>query len=70
MTLDPNGGRTGNQMFEYAALLGVAHLRNFTADISPKYPLTNVFNLPNVADIDTSGMVLLRENNSAAAEVT
>ena len=62
MTLAPNGGRTGNQMFEYAALLGVAHRHNYTAVISPKFPLTNVFNLPNVFDINTSGMSLLTEH--------
>ena len=62
MTLAPNGGRTGNQMFKCVALLGVAHSHNFTAFISPKYPLTNVFNLPNVADINTSETVLLREH--------
>ena len=66
MTLAPNGGRTGNQMFEYAALLGVAHLHNFTAVISPKFPLTNVFNLPNVLDINTSGMSLLTEHKCCA----
>ena len=60
MTLAKSLGRTGNLMFQYAALLGVAHRHNFTAVISPKFPLINVFNLPNVADIDTSGMVLLR----------
>ena len=64
MTLAPNGGRNGNQMFEYAALLGVAHLHNFTAVISPKYPLTNIFKLPNVADtcINTPGMFFLKEH--------
>ena len=60
MTLAKSLGRTGNHMFQYAALLGIAHRHNFTAVISPKFPLINVFNLPNVADIDTSGMVLLR----------
>ena len=62
MTLARSIGRTGNQMFEYAALLGVAHRHNYTAVISPKFPLTNVFNLPNIADINTSGMIRLSEH--------
>ena len=63
MTLDLGiPGRTGNQMFEYAALLGVAHRHNYTAVISPKFSLTSVFNLPNVADINTTGMIRLKEH--------
>ena len=58
-------GRTGNQMFEYAALLGVAHRHNYTAVISPNCPLTNVFSLPNVANINTSGLIRLRDDKVA-----
>ena len=65
MTLFECRGRTGNQMFQYAALLGIAHRHNYTAVISPMCPLTNVFNLPNVANINTSLMIRLKANKIA-----
>ena len=68
MTLARSIGRTGNQMFEYAALLGIAHRHNYTAVISPKFPLTNVFNLTNVAYSDTSDMIRLSEDKHATYE--
>ena len=64
MTLALSMGRTGNLMFQYAALLGVAHRHNYTAVIHPKFPLTNVFNLPNIADVNTSGMIRLNANKA------
>ena len=55
-------GRTGNQMFQYAALLGVAYRHNYTAVISPKFPLIKAFNLPNILGINTTEMIHLKED--------
>ena len=64
MTLALSMGRTGNLMFQYAALLGVAHRHNYTAVINPKFPLINIFNLPNIADVNISGMIRLNANKA------
>ena len=64
MTLAGSRGRTGNQMFQYAALLGLAHRHNYTAFIKPTFPLTRYFNLQNVANVNISGMLRLRDGKS------
>ncbi|KAL4234318.1 hypothetical protein ACF0H5_005969 [Mactra antiquata] len=43
-------GRTGNQMFQLAALLGTAYHLDMMPLINPSFPLTQYFNLPNLFD--------------------
>lgn len=40
-----DGRRLGNQLFNYASLLGIAHTNNMTAILPETYPLFNVFQL-------------------------
>ena len=64
MTLAGSRGRTGNQMFQYAALMGIANRHNYTAFVKRTFPLTRYFNLPNVANFNISGMIRLRGGKS------
>lgn len=64
MTLAGSRGRTGNQMFQFAALLGIAHRHNYTAFVKPTFPLTRYFSLPQVADVNITGMSRLHEIKS------
>ena len=64
MVLAGSRGRTGNQMFQFAALLGIAHRHNFTAFVKPTFPLLRYFDISYVTDLNISGIVRLGEGKS------
>lgn len=51
VTLDSPDGRTGNQLFQIAALLGTAFNYDLIPVISPSFPLLKYFELPNIMNI-------------------
>ncbi|XP_053406083.1 galactoside alpha-(1,2)-fucosyltransferase 1-like [Mercenaria mercenaria] len=48
MELTSSGGRTGNQLFQIAALLGISFEYDYIPIIEPSFPLLKYFDLPNV----------------------
>ena len=64
MVLAGSRGRTGNQMFQFAAVLGIAHRHNYTAFVKPSFPLLRYFDIPYVTDLNISGTVRLGEAKS------
>ena len=64
MVLAGSRGRTGNQMFQYAALLGIAHRHNYTAFVKPSFPLLRYFEIPHVTNMNITGTVRLGEGKS------
>ena len=53
------GGRLGNQMFDYASLLGIARINNRTAWYSTSSDLRRLFNVTHLADHDRSKYVTI-----------
>lgn len=50
MTISGNG-RLGNQMFEFASMLGIAARHGYTPFITPRHGLNKVFDIPESRDI-------------------
>lgn len=50
MTISGNG-RIGNQMFEFAALLGIADMNGYTPYVTPQHALNKIFDIPQTRDI-------------------
>ncbi|XP_045163602.2 galactoside 2-alpha-L-fucosyltransferase SEC1-like [Mercenaria mercenaria] len=48
------GGRTGNQLFQIAALFGISFEYDFIPIIEPSFPLSKYFDLPNVSKVKLS----------------
>ncbi|XP_053378733.1 galactoside alpha-(1,2)-fucosyltransferase 1-like [Mercenaria mercenaria] len=51
IALNSPGGRTGNQLFQIAALFGIAFDYDLVPIIKPSFPLLKYFDLPNVSDV-------------------
>ena len=64
MVLAGSRGRTGNQMFQFAALFGIARRHNYSAFVKPSFPLLRYFDISHVTNLNITGAIRLGEGKS------
>ncbi|XP_060602381.1 galactoside alpha-(1,2)-fucosyltransferase 1-like, partial [Ruditapes philippinarum] len=68
ITIDESKGRTGNDLFQTATILGLAYRHDLIPVISSSYPLSTYFDLSNIVDLKKSKLsnnVFLHSNKVA-----